>query len=153
MKKTAIFFLLTLSIALSACGSPDKTPASDTSPTGTGQDTTTSDTDTDADKSFIVDEPKENSKITSPVSIKGSARGNMFFEASFGIDIEDADDKKIGAGTATAIGNWMTEDFVPFTAAINFETPTTKTGFIVLKKDSPSGLPENDLSIKIPVQF
>lgn len=151
MKKSVIIFLLTLSLILTACKSFDKTPADQ--PTKATTEKSSSITDSQKNDYFIVDEPKANSKVFSPVEIKGKARGNMFFEASFGIDITDANGLVLGSGTATATDNWMTEDFVPFTATIYRAKSGMEKGYIVLKKDNPSGLPENDLSIKIPVQF
>jgi hypothetical protein len=48
----------------------------------------------------------------------------------------------------------MTEDFVPFTATIEFETPDYgDIGALILKKDNPSGLPEHDDAYEIPVRF
>ncbi|MCX6384936.1 MAG: hypothetical protein NTV16_10770 [Actinobacteria bacterium] len=44
-------------------------------------------------------------------------------------------------------------DFVPFKAQIKFEKPATDTGVLILEKDNPSGLSENDAKIEIPVRF
>jgi spore germination protein GerM len=54
---------------------------------------------------------------------------------------------------AQAQGDWMTTNFVPFSSTLTFSTPTTPTGILVLQKDNPSGLPENDAEIRIPVRF
>ena len=92
--------------------------------------------------------------ITSPVKITGEARGNWFFEASFPISIVNWDGLIIGQGVATAKGDWMTEDFVPFEANIGFDKVTYKNnGAIILQKDNPSGLPENDDALEIPIFF
>ena len=53
----------------------------------------------------------------------------------------------------TAKTDWMTEDFVGFYAELVFSTPTTSTGVLVLERDNPSGLPEYDDSISIPIKF
>jgi hypothetical protein len=43
---------------------------------------------------------------------------------------------------------------VPFSAALGFIKPSgLNSGFLVFKKDNPSGLPQNDESYKIPVNF
>lgn len=89
--------------------------------------------------------------ITSPLSIKGEARGTWFFEASFPIKITDEQGNILGSSYARATSDWMTENFVPFTAQINFASENGGKGFLVLQKDNPSGLPENDKEIKIPV--
>ena len=94
---------------------------------------------------------KSGDSIKSPFTITGSARGIWFFEASFPIDVVDKDGKVIAQGYAEAQSDWMTENFVPFKALITFNVTTTQTGEIVLKKDNPSGLPEHDKQIRIPV--
>ena len=111
----------------------------------------------DAKKDLIVlTSPRAGEKITSPVTLTGKARGYWFFEASFPISIVNWDGLIIGEGYATADGEWMTEDFVPFTATVNFtfdpNTPYNR-GAIILNKDNPSGLPENDDALEIPVWF
>ena len=47
----------------------------------------------------------------------------------------------------------MTTDFVPFSVTLTFVKPATATGTLVLQKDNPSGLPEHDASVEMPVQF
>ena len=101
----------------------------------------------------ILDNPLAGSIITSPVTISGQARGEWFFEASFPIKIIDANNKILAMAPAQAQDDWLTDDFVPFKAIIDFSQPTTSTGFIILLKDNPSGLPEHDAEVKIPVQF
>lgn len=101
-----------------------------------------------------VDSPRPNDKITSPLTVTGQARGTWFFEAQFPVKIVDANGAELGNGIATAQSDWMTEDFVPFaTATIEFSTPTTATGNLILKKDNPSGLPENDNQLIVPIKF
>ena len=106
------------------------------------------------DNLIVLDEPKPNSVIFSPLKIRGKARGNWFFEASFPIVLTDWDGKIIAEYYATAKDDWMTTEFVPFEADLKFEKPSYgKNGFLILKKDNPSGLPENDNALEIPVFF
>ena len=92
--------------------------------------------------------------ISSPVTITGEARGQWYFEASFPIVLVDQDGKVTAEGHAQALSDWMTTDFVPFEAKIEFtKPPYGKSGMLMLKKDNPSGLPENDAAIEIPVSF
>jgi len=100
-----------------------------------------------------LSEPIENQEIQSPLTVKGEARGIWFFEGSFPIKITDANGNPISTNIAQAKGEWMTENFVPFEGQIEFENPGTETGYLILEKDNPSGLPENEDSIKIPVKF
>jgi hypothetical protein len=100
-----------------------------------------------------IETPEPNAAIVSPVTVRGMARGPWFFEASFPIKIVDTDGNTLGEMPATAIGDWMTTDYVPFTATIPFTAPTTKTGSIIFSKDNPSGLPENNDSNTLPITF
>lgn len=97
--------------------------------------------------------PQPNDEISSPVSVKGEARGFWYFEASFPIRVVDATGKVLGTGIAQAQGEWMTTEFVPFALDIPFETPETPTGEIIFEKDNPSGLPENADEWRVPVRF
>lgn len=109
--------------------------------------------ETDTSRLIRVSSPVPNQKVASPLKVSGKAVGNWYFEASFPVMILDANGEKLGVVPAQAQGDWMTTDFVPFEATLTFEKPTTATGTVVFLKDNPSGLPENDNSISIPVSF
>lgn len=102
---------------------------------------------------IIVDGPAQNALISSPVLVSGRARGNWYFEASFPVEIVDAAGKRLAIVPAQAEGEWMTTEFVPFSVSIPFSSTTAATGTIILHKDNPSGLPEFDRSVSIPVRF
>ncbi len=107
-----------------------------------------------ASSSFIsVISPLANSSILSPVTITGRAKGSWFFEASFPITILDSNGTVLGKGIAKAQGDWMTTDFVDFTASINYTKPLTSTGYILLHNDNPSGLPQNNQELRVPINF
>jgi len=108
--------------------------------------------------------PKAGAEISSPLEITGEARGMWFFEASFPVFLVDWDGKIIAQGIATAQSDpddsvgagWMTEDFVPFKAKLEFSVEKdiySRNGALILKKDNPSGLPEKDDALEIPVVF
>ena len=122
--------------------------------------TTTDDTSTSTTSTKIAPATKELivvNKITSPagtpLTVSGKARGQWYFEASFPIELQDASGTRIATGIGKAEGDWMTENFVPFTAALHFAPPQTNTGMLILKKDNPSGLPEHDAEVHVPVTF
>jgi hypothetical protein len=106
------------------------------------------------DNLIVITLPTPNQEVTSPIQIRGEARGTWFFEGSFPIVVVNWDGLIIGEGIATAEGDWMTTEFVPFTASISYtlpnETPYMR-GAIIFKKDNPSGLPEHDDSREIPL--
>ena len=96
----------------------------------------------------------ERQVVTSPLKISGEIPGNWSFEASFPVVLLDPTRKIIGQTTATVDGEWMTSEYVPFTATLTFEPPSAGGGgLLTLRKDNPSGLPENDDTIEIPVAF
>lgn len=97
--------------------------------------------------------PRPGDAIQSPLQIIGEARGYWYFEASFPIELQDANGEILVSHYATAEGEWMTEDFVPFKATVNFPEPAAKTGFLILRKDNPSGLLEYDDTLIIPLKF
>ena len=92
-------------------------------------------------------------QIKSPFILKGQARGNWFFEASFPYELKDGNGMVLASGPVQAQGNWMTTNFVPFSLTLTFPTPVTATGTLILKKDNPSGEPQNDDQLVIPVTF
>lgn len=114
----------------------------------------------DEDIDIILDSPQADQAISSPLIITGRARGNWYFEASFPIVLTDWDGRIIAEYYATAQGDWMTEDFVPFKSTLVFDTPVYKdspdfmrNGFLILQKDNPSGLPEYDDALEIGIKF
>jgi hypothetical protein len=103
---------------------------------------------------IILNQPRPNQTLTSPVTLIGQARGTWFFEASFPVKLLDSSNQEIATGIAQAQGEWMTEGFVPFTATLTFPAqPPGSTGTLMLQKDNPADIPENDLSLTVPVLF
>jgi len=96
--------------------------------------------------------PQPNDLVDNDFFIKGEARGNWFFEATAPFFILDANFATITSGIINAQSDWMTEDFVTFNQEVHF-TPTTNSGYLILKNDNPSGLPEKDLYLRIPLKF
>lgn len=103
--------------------------------------------------SITIDSPRPNQVVSSPLSMSGEARGYWYFEADFPVELLDGNGKRIGMAVATAEGDWMTEKFVPFGATLEFESPETETGALILHKDNPSDLRENDDELVVPVRF
>ncbi len=100
-----------------------------------------------------IDSPRPNTVVTSPFEITGQARGTWYFEASFPVKLLDADGNVLAQVPAQAQSDWMTENFVPYKVTLEFIAPATDTGTLVLEKDNPSGLPEHDDSLIVPVRF
>ena len=97
--------------------------------------------------------PQPDEVITSPVEITGEARGFWFFEGSFPVELTKDNGVSLATGTVTAQGDWMTEEFVPFTATLRFDDVDRKAGKLIFQNANPSGLPENQEKFIVPVKF
>ena len=102
---------------------------------------------------IFVTEPYAYSLVTKEVRLKGKAVGSWFFEGSLPISLESEDGMVLATGTASAQGEWMTPNFVPFTAVLVFDEPKEALGYLVIKKSNPSGLSENDEEIRMPLML
>jgi hypothetical protein len=118
-----------------------------------GETATSTATTTEEKKTLaLIDEPQANTLVSSPLVVKGRAPGSWYFEASFPVTLLDDKGNKIATTAASAESDPLTENFVPYSALLEFKTTAT-SGYLLLNNDNPSGLPENSLSVKIPVLF
>jgi len=101
-----------------------------------------------------VDRPVIGAAVTSPLNISGRARGYWFFEATFPIELRNASGAVIAQHYAEAEGEWMTEEFVPYTASLTYPAqPAGSTGTLVLRRSNASGDPARDQELLVPVTF
>ena len=101
-----------------------------------------------------VNTPLPHTAIKSPLNISGQAVGSWYFEASAPVTLKNASGIVIASGHVTAQGDWMTTNFVPFTASLTFPPqPANSVGTLLLKNDNPSGDPTKDKTLVIPVTF
>lgn len=103
-----------------------------------------------------VDTPKPGSKVNNNVTVRGAARGNWYFEGSFPIRIVDAEGRVLAEGAAEAQTEWMTTDYVPFIANLQIGKVQIAEGAplrVIILKDNPSGLPQNDDSTSFGVVY
>lgn len=110
-------------------------------------------TEENQNASLKVFSPQPAQKITSPITIQGEARGLWFFEATFPVEIRDSAGSVLGYGVAHADTDWMTDNFVAFTAVIAFKETNETSGEIIFQNDNPSGDPARAVFYKIPVSF
>lgn len=103
-------------------------------------------------KNIVIDSPKFNEEIQSPLVITGKARGVWFFEGEFPVTLKDADGKVLVRSWARAEGSWMTTDFVPFKLEVKFHPPLTKTGVLVFEKSSQK-TGEVHERVELPIRF
>lgn len=97
--------------------------------------------------------PERGAIVSSPLEIRGRARGTWFFEGDFPVILSDDRGTTVAQGYATAQGEWMTNEFVPFSALLRFQSPRRGRGHLMLKKDNPSDRRELDDALVVPVIF
>lgn len=101
----------------------------------------------------VIDTPTYGALVASPLTVSGKAKGFWFFEANIPVTLKDQDGKILAQKGFMTSSEWMTEDYVPFSGTLEFATPTTEFGVLIINKDNPSGDPERDASYAIPVRF
>ncbi|QED36791.1 hypothetical protein FK178_03285 [Antarcticibacterium arcticum] len=100
-----------------------------------------------------ITNPRDGEQISSPLPLEGRARGYWFFEADAPVTLVDEYYSVLSQTYITAVGDWMTEDWVEFRGELSFPEPPTKTGYIIFYKANPSGLKEHSNSDTIRVVF
>lgn len=105
---------------------------------------------------IVLETPLKGVDISSPLTIRGKARGQWFFEGSFPVTLVNWDGLIIAEGYVTAQGEWMTTEFVPFEGIITFTAPDTSVsnkGWLILKKDNPSNDPRLDDALEVEIHY
>lgn len=131
------------------------TPAPQPVATSTAATTTSAGTSTTAQplsKEVLVTSPQANATVGKTFIVSGVAPGPWFFEAVFPIQVRDAGNNVIGRSQGQAQGEWMTEGVVTFTSNMTV-SDYTGPATLVLMRDNPSGLPQNDDSVSIPISI
>ena len=100
---------------------------------------------------LMVDLPFPGAVVGKTFSVIGTARGGWYFEASFPVEVLDKDGKRLAAVPAQAQSSWMTNKFVPFKADVVIPKTYIGPATLVLHKDNPSGLVQNDASVSFPI--
>lgn len=95
--------------------------------------------------------PRANQIVGGTIEISGEARGGWYFEANFPARLIDTEGNILAQAPISAQGEWMTNDFVPFKGSIGHKVSATTSAILILENDNPSGLPENQKKIEIPL--
>ena len=132
---------------------PTVLPQTTTSPTTTSKPKpeTPAAADLPLHSKVVVTYPTANAVVSKHFTVKGQAPGNWFFEASAPVMVRDPEGNKVGQGLAKAEGDWMTTKQVPFSADVMINPAYAGDATLILLRDNPSGLPENDDSLEIAI--
>lgn len=104
--------------------------------------------------SVVLDTPLAHATVKNPITFSGKARGSWYFEGTFPVYLIDAHGNILAQTVARAQSDWTTDAFVSFTGVLTFTADPLIVGdaaTFVLAKDNPSGLPENDEPLRVPV--
>ncbi len=97
--------------------------------------------------------PQSNELLRNPYRVEGRARGGWFFEATLPVVLKTASGITLVETYGQADEDWMTSDWVNFHADLSFVSNGEKMGVLIIKKDNPSGLPENEAEVSYPVRL
>lgn len=155
MKK---FFLLILTLLLVACNRQivdDTEDVDDVIDTETEVVEESEDVEAPSEELGIrVTDPQPNTTVSFPLVVKGEAKGQWYFEASFSLTLVDDEGKVLVQTFVQAQDNWMQPDFVAFEGTItSADIGDATSGKLIFSKANASGLPEYDLSVEVPVKF
>lgn len=156
LSQSTRFSLIVLLIALMIACSPssrEDSPDREANPDTVSQSSSRQEEAGEADSVIRINQPSPGQVIHSPLTITGVARGYWYFEGDFKVSLTDQQGNELTAAVASAQGEWMTEEFVPFTAEMSFESPDDERGYLVFQRANPSGLPENAEEHRLAVVF
>lgn len=112
-----------------------------------------SDENASAEKGIRVEKPTVGSTVSFPLEITGETRGNWFFEAEFTVRLVQ-NGNELALAIVKAQGEWMTSDYVPFSATMNFDAEGhSGAASLVFKNNNASGKPELDKEFSMPVEI
>ncbi len=92
-----------------------------------------------------------NSAVHGVISYRGIIKNNYFFEGNIRINILNMNKQILKESHATATTDWMTSGPVSFEGVIDLSMLPKGPAYMEIHNDNPSGLPENDKSILIPI--
>lgn len=101
----------------------------------------------------LVLDPDSGDTIGCGVTVMGTVPSSWVFEDNFPISVEDPEGNDVMAGYAKSYGDSMSQDKVDFSGSIKCIGVNCYSGdvFLVIHKENPSGLTENDDSVRIPL--
>lgn len=108
-------------------------------------------------KGLHITSPKPGEVIASPLKITGYADGDSWvpFEAQLGtVGLFDESGNSLAFGYLLAPG-WLDNPGEPqnFELTLEFIAPLTENGTLVFANDNPSGLPEHERTLRLPIKF
>lgn len=85
--------------------------------------------------SDLNETPQPGAVIRSPLTVRGQAKGPWYFEGVFPLMLRNSGGKILARGVASAKGEWMTNDFVPFIGKLVFAALEEVSGGLIVVSD------------------
>lgn len=98
-----------------------------------------------------IEVPFPGGVVGKQFSVVGQARGIWYSEGVFPVLLVAPDGTVLAQAQAQAQGEWMTEGLVPFRADLSAPQEYIGPASLILSRDNPSGVPENDASVTVPL--
>jgi len=95
--------------------------------------------------------PASGEKVGGNINVTGIAKGVWYFEGEFPVDMVDLAGNRLADASALAEGEWMTEDFVPFSATLKYAVHDKMEAKLIIQRNNPSDLEKNHSSVEIPI--
>lgn len=96
---------------------------------------------------LLVPHPSQALTLESGKILRGAVESSWVFEGVFPVIFTDTSGEVIYQTQARAQPSGV------FEVTLDYPTTAPKDGFLILRADNPSGLPENDHELKFPVIF
>ena len=98
-----------------------------------------------------IQSPQPNVLVSSPLVIEGEAKRGWFYEGEIDIELVDANGEVVKRWFGKAlIGGWIEAETTPFRAEVEFSSPSTSVGEIVLFKQTEVG---DRTEYRLPIRF
>jgi hypothetical protein len=97
-----------------------------------------------------VEAPAANARVSSPLTVTGTAPADWFFENQFPVRLLDAQDNEIAHAPAQPRINWTEPGPKSFDAELTFEVEVETSAMLVLEEDMP-GEGVEPRQLRVPV--
>lgn len=120
--------ILSIALALAGCSRPSE----ETPPPAPAPDVTAA-----APTGAVVDVPQSGARVTSPLTVTGTAPAGWFFENQFPVRLLDARGAEIALAPAHPRVNWTEPGDKEFDAIVTFSVTRETPAMLVLEQDMP----------------
>lgn len=103
-------------------------------------------------EAVYIASPRADTKLTSPVVVRGTVPAGWMFEGTLPISLQEDNGKIIAQSQAKEVipGAWQSGKPVEFTATLTFTKSFLGLALLVVEKDNPSGNPKQSENYGAP---